>query len=232
MQRKPDIRRVALQRLAEKSGGRNADHGEGMAFHHECRTHHRRIGPIRCLPNPVTQYDDRRSGGSVILWSEHPAAEGPHSKRGEITAADIFRAQRPGSRLDPLTPHAHSPATRLESRNLFKFWRFCLQALVQRKRNSLRLSSRARPPSRQANGASVSVRLPRRAADRLWRFSPGMTSETCQPSTSSGDRARSSGGSSAPLPTRTGGTPPTSCRRRRTCWRWRTIWRRWDDRGN
>src|ERR1035441_4822212 len=52
----PEVGRVAAQRFAKESGRRYADYGEGMAFHHDGRTEHRRVAAVSESPGMMAEY--------------------------------------------------------------------------------------------------------------------------------------------------------------------------------
>src|SRR5271168_3418981 len=91
LQGDPNVGWIALQRLTEKSRGRNADHCKGMALDHERCAHDRWIAAVGVLPDAVAQHGDRRSRGLIVLRSEDAAAEGGHPERRKITPGDVFR---------------------------------------------------------------------------------------------------------------------------------------------
>src|SRR5258706_15729879 len=105
-----------------------------MTLEHEGGADDRWIAGIGCLPDAMAEHGHRGSRGLVVIGREHASAESTPSKRGEIIAGDVLRAQGPGGLFDSFTPHTQPPAPGLKGRYLFKF-RYCgLQPLVQSER--------------------------------------------------------------------------------------------------
>ena len=131
LQRDPQIGRVALQSLAEESGGCDADHGQGMAVHDERRARDRGVGRVDRLPDAMAQDRHRRGGRVVVFGGEETSAEGAHAERREVAAGDVLGPKRAGRGFDALAADAQPAAPRLERGNLLELGRFRLEPFVQ-----------------------------------------------------------------------------------------------------
>ena len=123
-----------MQRFAEKSGGSDTDHRQGMALHDERRPHYRRIRGIGGLPHAVAQHGYGRRRGLVVLRRDHASTERMHSQRRKVGAAHVLRAQGPGQGFDALTPRAQAATPCLECRHFLEFRCFRRQPLIQGER--------------------------------------------------------------------------------------------------
>src|SRR6185369_13380272 len=104
-----------------------------MSFHDETGAHHGRIGSIADLPRVVAHHDNWRSGRLVVIRGKHPPAKSSHSKRREIVACYVLRAQRPRRESAALPPHTQPIPPRLKCGHFFEFGSFRLETLIQRK---------------------------------------------------------------------------------------------------
>ena len=95
LERNPEIRRIAAQRLAEESRRRDADDGERVPFDDERGADDRRIAAVGALPDVVAQHDGRRRRRRVVGRGEDAAAERADAERREVVAGDVLGAQRP-----------------------------------------------------------------------------------------------------------------------------------------
>ena len=134
LQRNPQIRRIAAQRLAEESRRRDTDDGERVPLDEERGADDRRIAAVGALPDVMAQHDDRRRRRRVVGGGEDAAAERADAERREVVAGDVLGAQRPRRRVDVLAPHAEARAAGLKRRDLFELRHLGLQPLEQRKR--------------------------------------------------------------------------------------------------
>ena len=80
LQGNPDVRRIAFQSFAEKSRGRDADHGDRVAFDDERGTHDGRIRSVGGLPDAMAEHGDRRGSGLVVIRRKYAATEGADSE--------------------------------------------------------------------------------------------------------------------------------------------------------
>jgi hypothetical protein len=76
----PDIRRVAFEGFAEKSGGGDSNYSERMSLEDESGAHNGYIAGIGGLPEAVAQHDNWGSARFVVIGRDYPSAEGTHPK--------------------------------------------------------------------------------------------------------------------------------------------------------
>ncbi len=89
----PNFRRIAAQRLAEETGRRNADDGEGMAVEDDGRTDDGWVGAVLLLPGAIAQHGDRRRRELIVTRDDGATGERADAEGGEVIAADKFAAQ-------------------------------------------------------------------------------------------------------------------------------------------
>lgn len=130
----PNIRGIAAQGFAEKSGRGDTDYGEWVALNDECGSNNRSIAAIDGLPDSVADYGDGFRGRSVVLGSEDASAEGADAEGGKIISGDEFGAQGSGGQVNSLTADAETPEASLESGQLLKFRRGRFQLFKQGER--------------------------------------------------------------------------------------------------
>jgi hypothetical protein len=134
LQRKPEVRRVGAQRLAEESGWCDPGDRERVAFDHQRGTHHRRVAAVKTLPGVIRHHRYGRGGGVVVAVSEHTTCEGAHAQRREVAARGVHRPERPRRLGHALTPDAHAAHGCLKGRDVLELRGLRLDALEQRKR--------------------------------------------------------------------------------------------------
>ena len=127
----PDVGRIAAQRLAEESGWRDADNGEGMTLDIQRGAEHGGVAAVGGLPGAMTEDGHRGRGGRVVIGGEDAAGEGTYPQGGEIVSGDVFGAQRAGGRFDAFATDRGAPVAGLEGGKLFEFRGLGLQALEQ-----------------------------------------------------------------------------------------------------
>ncbi len=132
LQRNPHLRRVGANRFAEESWFRDANHGEWVTLHDQCRSHNRFVRAVFRGPRLMAEHDDWRRRRPVVKWREHTSAERANAERGKIRARNVFRAQRLGSVCGALSPDAQGVG-QAERRDALELRRRGLQSLVERK---------------------------------------------------------------------------------------------------
>ena len=104
LQRNPQIRRIAAQRLPEESRRRTPTTVNGWPSMTSVAPTSDRIAAVGALPDVMAHHDDRRRRRRVVGRGEHAAAERRDAERREIVAGDVLGPQRP--RTSPPCPAA------------------------------------------------------------------------------------------------------------------------------
>src|SRR5579863_653841 len=80
----PESGRIAVDAVAEKSGRRNADNGEGLVLDVERGADHFRVAAVGGLPGMIAQDCDRGCAGVVVGGLQHAPGEGSDAEGREI----------------------------------------------------------------------------------------------------------------------------------------------------
>jgi hypothetical protein len=99
LERNPEVRRIAAERLAEEPGRRDTDDGERVPLDDERRADDRGIAAVRALPGVMADDHRRCRRRFVVVGCEDAASEGADAERRKIVAGDVLRAQGPGRRV-------------------------------------------------------------------------------------------------------------------------------------
>ena len=132
VQRDPQVRRIAAQRLAEEAGAGHADDRERVPLEDEGGADDLRIGAVGARPGVMAHDDHRRGRRGVVGRRDDAAAERGHAEGREVVAADVAGSQRPRRLFDARPPCADAALAGLEGRQLLELRQVGLQPLEQR----------------------------------------------------------------------------------------------------
>ncbi len=131
LQRNPDVRWIAAQRLAEEARWRDADDRDRIAVEDERRADDAGIGTIHLLPGAITQHRYRRRGELIVRFTDGATDECGHSEDVEIIAGDELAVHRLGYAITLAAAYAELPFARLECGQLGELRGGLLQVQIE-----------------------------------------------------------------------------------------------------